>query len=387
MNFREVIQNYNSNLAIKSLIEKYAHVLKLLDDDNCNHRIIIWGGGRLGAFAQTQLINNGYSVSGFVDSNPAKQNPKARVFAPDVLREDDLIIVCSVAFPEIEKKLREMGVLNYIFYELLVMISQNRFEHYNSPLFSGMFKDVEDNKDRYLYVYNKLADQDSRDAFENVMMFRMTMNAEFLQRAQEISVSHGPQDFDEQIIERMDENSDFFDVGGYDGGTTLDFIRIKNGRYGRIFFIEPDRFLIEKDKGIFASYGYDRIVFINGIAWDRKGYGYIEEGCPGDGKVVDDAEADNISIVEKIVLDDYIDKTNSYIKLDVEGSENSVITGMSTAISKYHPLLGISVYHICGDFYKLTEKVLSQYDGYSLVFRHYTGTYNDSMIYFIDDSA
>ncbi|MCM1414523.1 MAG: FkbM family methyltransferase [bacterium] len=83
-------------------------------------------------------------------------------------------------------------------------------------------------------------------------------------------------------------------------------------------------------------------------------------------------------------LDDFVFSSDSYIKMDVEGFEVSVLNGCEQAIRNYRPMLSVSLYHKVGDIHSLINKILEWNPDYRVYMRHYTGTYADTRAYFID---
>lgn len=217
----------------------------------------------------------------------------------------------------------------------------------------------------------------SREIYKNVLKYRMTFDTDYTIRAHALSEQEGKQDLDNVILRGLEgEASVFFDVGGFDGQSTVDFID-KVNKYKKVYFFEPDETMMHKSKKRLSS---------------NADIEFIQAGV---GAVNGSAQFDNIgdsggyvSLVGKqtiqvVTLDEFITSELSYIKMDIEGAEMDAICGAEQFIKKMHPLLSVSVYHRQGDIHRLTKKILNFNPQYHIYIRHYTDRYDDTRIYFI----
>ena len=192
----------------------------------------------------------------------------------------------------------------------------------------------------------------------------------------QLSLQYGSQDFDELVVRRFNEHTSFYDIGGFDGQTTLDFIQ-RASAYKKIYFFEPDRYMIEQTKERLSQ--YSNIEFYLAVVGNRTGK--IGFSSSGDGSSF--ASEEGGETVDMVCLDDFIDSSESYVKFDVEGFELSALEGCEQAIRKYKPMLSVSLYHRAGDIHALINRVLNWNADYLVYLRHYTGTYADTRAYFI----
>lgn len=188
------------------------------------------------------------------------------------------------------------------------------------------------------------------------------------------SMQNGIQYFDKVVTEKNIEF--FYDVGGYDGDSTIDFIK-QFRNYKKVFFYEPDKKIFEEAEKRFANIG-EIECFQVAVGEKSEKLRYAPIG--GGAGVIGDFGSD---IIESIMLDDYLNSEKSYVKMDIEGYEMQAIRGMRNSILKYKPILAICVYHKTGDMHKLASKILSFNPNYKVYMRHYSKNYSETVCYFI----
>lgn len=84
-------------------------------------------------------------------------------------------------------------------------------------------------------------------------------------------------------------------------------------------------------------------------------------------------------------LDNMIDDTISFIKMDIEGAEGLAVDGARKTIAKSHPRLALCVYHKADDMWKIAEQVLSIRDDYKVYLRHYTEGVTETVMFFVPE--
>lgn len=371
MDIKKELAAMTKEKAILQLSKKYSCLLTKLFQGGC----YIWGTGLLGKFAKQQCDKNDIFVRGFIDNNVVKQNEQEHVFSGDILKEDDVIILASLYYPDIAEQLQSAGVHNYIFYEELAFILEN-MDTYSST-FEDLFGEIEANKTHYQNVYELLTDKLSKEIYANLMMFRCTLDIKYVKRARELSTAEGHQDFDRVVLEKLDSEYTFFDVGGFDGESTLEYIAHAN-QYRKIYFFEPDKAIIENAKKRLEN--KENIEFIQAGVGAKKGIENYDAIGNGSGAFLEGGQEK----IAMVALDDFVDDTKSYIKMDIEGYELQALKGAEQCIRRYKPILSISVYHLPGDIHRLIHLILSWNPTYKVYMRHYTNSYIDTRVYFVE---
>ena len=91
-----------------------------------------------------------------------------------------------------------------------------------------------------------------------------------------------------------------------------------------------------------------------------------------------------------VTLDSYVREKNlssvDFIKLDIEGSELSMLQGAADTITRFKPKLEISAYHKLEDLWTLQQFLKSIRPDYEFAFRHFETTF-DSAPYMFNDSV
>jgi len=369
MSFESKLNLFTAKAAYSFLRGSYRTVL-----ENINQGVYIWGTGRLGKYVEEQCKKNGVTVKGFIDNDITKQNEN-KVYSVEILQSNDVVIIASISYSEIAKQLDELNTgKNHIYYEVLAKIDK-RFKPYYVG-FVDLFEEIERNKQEYIKVLSMCEDQISYEVLGNVLMYRMTLDTSYINMAYNLSIQQGKIDFDKIVIDRLNDKCVFCDVGGFDGETTEEYLRLFPNA-DKIYLFEPDRDVMKRAKE--KLHNYKQIDYISAAAGEKDAKSFLNTIGEGASSVA--AEGDRE--IEIVTLNNYIVNSNTYVKMDVEGYEAQAIAGAENAIKKYKPLLGISLYHIPGDIHKLTKQIMSYRQDYRLYIRHYTLSYGDTLGYFI----
>ena len=157
--------------------------------------------------------------------------------------------------------------------------------------------------------------------------------------------------------------------GGYDGQTSLEFIK-HCPKYKSIYIFEPSKENLK---------AYKNIHFIS------KGLSNKEDILKFDTSLGSASSISEEGSVEIYVdtLDNIVNEKITFIKMDIEGAEGMAIEGMKKHISEDYPKLAISVYHKADDFWKIPEQILAIRDDYDLYMRHYTEGTDETVMFFI----
>lgn len=81
-------------------------------------------------------------------------------------------------------------------------------------------------------------------------------------------------------------------------------------------------------------------------------------------------------------LDDiYADGHVSFIKMDIEGSEQAALRGGKNTISKCRPMCAVCVYHSLSAFWEVPRLLKEYVPEYALILRHHTTDWDDTVCY------
>lgn len=299
-------------------------------DDLKSINIYIWGIGLLGKFVIEQFKKNHINVKGILtsDNKQIGENYKGIPFVSlDKIGLEDLIVVCSMAYPLISEKLAYYGYKKYLYYEVLPFLYDELDSYYMG--FEGMWETLIRKRDSIETLQKMFAhDEVSVEILNNILLYRYTFQASYLDYAFLLSVERGDIYFDKSIIE-LTEREVFVDCGGYIGDTTESFIMNSHNKYKRIVLFEPDNAIYKIAQDNLKS--YPNIIFFNeGIGKLKEKTFFDLKGSMGGGTIASKGESE----ITVTTLDDTIKSLfPTYIKMDIEGSEMDALYGGKVTIS------------------------------------------------------
>ena len=210
-------------------------------------------------------------------------------------------------------------------------------------------------EEEFKNISDILADEISKNVFENVIKFKLTGKPEYLFSCE----TDTDEPYDNFL--KLNESETFLDLGAYRGDTVISFInRVK--KYNKIVAIEPDiktfKKLCENTKIIKNN------VNINAFAGEKSGIvRFNANGSRGVGKSGKETEVNVISV-------DELNIAPTFIKMDIEGAEISAIRGTKKTISEFKPKMQIATYHKSGDLIEIPKEILKCRSDYKVYLRH-----------------
>ncbi len=172
-------------------------------------------------------------VDGFINTvaDETSYMGKPIVHALDDVPENALVVHCVISWKV--KHLEAILARHQFRY-----LDSTRFSmemHLQTPMFhfTGWAEDIQLNFEKYDKIYERLADQESRDTFHNLVNYKLSADWRYLRGFENRQTEQYFEDF-----LNFPDGAVFADVGGYHGETSLEFIKRYPG-YGRIHFFEP----------------------------------------------------------------------------------------------------------------------------------------------------
>ena len=214
------------------------------------------------------------------------------------------------------------------------------------------------------------ADNTSKEAFKNILNFRLTLNIKYLSSF-EVKI-------DEQYFEDFLLDCSFktlIDGGAYDGADSKRFIKLFP-TYEQIFVLEPS------DKnGLLVKNNlkaYPNIHIIKACLGEKNGHIRFE----GTGTAAKIVQVGGTK-VEQRTIDSFNSKHRTLVKLDIEGAEMSALNGATSALLNAEYSFAISAYHLPHDLLDILMKLKSSSQNRKLYFRHYSGGFAESVLFAI----
>lgn len=174
---------------------------------------------------------------------------------------------------------------------------------------------------------------------------------------------------------KLGEQEVLVDVGAHVGTTIGKFLTATHWQYQAIHAFEPD---IENHsaltRGYFAT--LDNFHAYNMALSDtRSTLRFAQTGTMG--SRLD--QGGNVEI-QAVPLDEVVDYA-TFIKMDVEGHETSVLRGARKLIATHRPRLAVTGYHYADDLLDIVRLLDEIEPSYNLRLRHHSYYYYDSILY------
>ena len=190
---------------------------------------------------------------------------------------------------------------------------------------------------------------------------------------------NGEQYFDLPELKNAISDKEYFvDGGSLDGRSAICFKEWSGNRFGKVYAIEPDKKNIESCKTNFQNNGISQYEIITHGLWNEKNILSFEESNNGISKVVLQGGKTQIPVDK---LDNLINDTVTFIKMDIEGSEYNALLGCERIIREQRPKLAICIYHKPEDIIEIPSIILSYNPDYKLYIRHYSTIWGESVLY------
>ena len=175
----------------------------------------------------------------------------------------------------------------------------------------------------------------------------------------------------------------FVDCGASLAESTSALIDVTDGRFDRIWMVEPDRFNLETLAKYREKYAgrpeYERMQLLPYAVSDAPGtIAFPHQGGHAGMLSIDNGEG----TAEVRRLDDIIDGAPTLIKMDIEGAELPALRGARGLIEAHKPKLAISAYHRATDLVDLYREALALRPDYRVGLRHHTEERWDTCLYF-----
>ena len=212
--------------------------------------------------------------------------------------------------------------------------------------------------ERLQAVYERLADEQSRRVFANVLNYKLSGKPQYLWECE-------TERFDDlKQLFAFTEAESYLDLGAYDGDTVREFLSLTGGHYTKITAVEADRRnyrkLCAKTEGLAALRTVEAAVWDEDTELEFSDSGGRQSTLIGAHKrMVKAVKMDNLLGEEPV----------TYIKMDVEGAEKQALFGLKEHILRDKPKMFIAAYHYDNDFFALPELIWQLRPDYKIYLR------------------
>lgn len=322
--------------------------------------LVIYGTGdgadkiidELGKRDMGRLISGVFASPGFVREGRVFRDFKVESFEEVSARLSDFIVLVAFGSPLPD-------VLSYVY------SIEEKHELYapDVPVCGGEIFDMDfvtRNRERLEKVYEKLADDESRNCFKALVNYKLSGCLEYL-RSCEVT----PDEAD-NLLGPFKENSSFIDLGAYRGDTLLRFTKMFPV-FSSATAVEPERHSYKKLTECAAGLKVP-VTCVNALISDTCGTAMITSSR---GRGTRAAKTDTGHEIDKVTVDSFENSRSAgFIKFDVEGSELAALEGAKNTIQCQRPQMKIACYHKSADLFEIPEKVFEIRNDYKLFMRH-----------------
>ena len=351
---------------IEKLNKKKSNVETLLEIQNANLPLILWGAGKCaeifvkrfkilniniaGIFSNNlndigKLINNEFTVESF--ENICYKNKKFN-------------ILIAHGYPNLKDNYEKHDSVSTIF----SFFDIHEFEMSIDDEFISL------NKQTLEEIFDCLSDIESKEGFSNYLTARYNNDWNYI----------------ENNVVNWDNIPDFLnltkeevvvDCGAYDGDSLFNYIK-KIGGYSKYYAVEPDsnNFLSLEKKAV----NLPNTSILNIGVWNKKDKLTFNLNDDQSKIITNISELDS-NLIKVDTVDNICGNFASFIKMDIEGAEFEALCGSINTISFNKPKLAISIYHKQIDLYRLFNFIKSIRNDYKFYFRIHNKLGVDAILY------
>lgn len=233
-----------------------------------------------------------------------------------------------------------------------------------------------DNFNQIEKAFAILTDEQSKLTLINVLMYRLTMESDYILRA----YSPEPQ-YVISPFRHLGKDEVYVDCGAFNGDSFEQYCSF-NMPPKKAYLFEPDehnRQAMENKLMQYRSHT-DIIIFDKGV-YKSSGVLYFVSGKEMGSHFSETKEEGGIN-VNVTSIDDAIDDDITFIKMDVEGLEKQAILGAEKRILKNYPKLAICIYHSTKDLWEIPIFINDLFPDYShFEIRHHTKLFFETVLY------
>ena len=235
--------------------------------------------------------------------------------------------------------------------------------------------EIIENLDRISDVYTLLTDEESKLAFLNVLMYRLTLQTDYVLRA----YSSVPQYFISEF-RGLDSDEVYVDCGAYIGDSLDDYCRY-NQAPKKAYLFEPDPANAEKLHLAVLRYPNTEAVILKKGVYKTTGILHLVDGAKVCSRLSQEEQKGCVPI-DVVSIDDSIMEHISFLKMDIEGSEKDAILGAAEHIRDTYPRLAICIYHMTSDLWEIPLMIKQMFPNYKhFEIHHHSTGFAETVLY------
>jgi FkbM family methyltransferase len=219
-------------------------------------------------------------------------------------------------------------------------------------------------------AYNLMADEQSKKVFECVVRYKLSGKLDYLRQCE----TPASEKFE---LLRIGTEETYVDLGAYNGDTLIEFLNETSMQFKKLYAMEPDMKNYHKLKRRLYMIGSARLEAYNCGAWDKDEPMMFSLRAGRSSRAVPKVGTENLNPARyrevKMMKTDTMlrGEDATYIKYDVEGSEEKALLGTKETISRCRPKLNVALYHRNEDLFALPLLINGLNKHYKMYLRHH----------------
>ena len=210
-------------------------------------------------------------------------------------------------------------------------------------------------------AYSLFDDEDSRNAYANIINYKLTGRMSYLMDAYSTK-----DDLYSELSSRVVRS--YVDAGAYNGDTAKEAIAYFP-ELSEIVAIEPDPKNFKKLMKFTENLEAPIVHAVNAAVWHTSGDGEFFASGNRNSSISSTTSYEHKDTGVALVSIDSLGVEPDYIKYDVEGAEMEALMGTKETILRSHPTLLVSLYHRSEDIFAIPNYLAREYPFYKLTLR------------------
>lgn len=348
--------------------------------------IVLFGAGHLGRLTASRLRQTGIEPRAFADNNPGlwgKRVDDLDVLPPDTaarrFSSNSCFVVTIYNSSAPRRQLADLGCSRIASFAALCWRYPEVFvPDAGIDLPQRILAEI----DEIGRCYAILADDSSREELYEQVRWRTSLDYGVLSNP----TNDVDQYFPASLVMPLDQEV-FVDCGAFDGDSVRRFLKCRNGRFGRIYALEPDpanRAALEAYRNGLGSEVAGRISVLPYAVGSRsKQVQFLSTSTAGSRVGASGAN----TVVECRTLDDLVwGCAPTYIKMDIEGAEPDAIAGAAGILRDSAPVLAACLYHRSEHLWRIPNLIHSISPKHRIFLRRYAEECWETVCYAIPES-
>jgi FkbM family methyltransferase len=349
-----------------------------------NKSLVLFGAGKLGRKTLMGLRKEGIEPLAFTDNNPSLWGQLVegvRVYPPQEAAQrfgQSATFIITIwtgrghQMAPVITQLKQMHCNTVIPFPFLFWKYHERFlPHYSIDLPHLILEEKED----IMEAYSLWSDDFSRQEFIAQIKWRLYSDWNSLS-----GPVAGEQYFLDDVFS-VNKDEAFIDCGAFNGDTLKTFLCRQGTLFRKYIAFEPDPINYSDLQCYVSSLSEAISSKIDSFPYAISGQREKVTFC-STGEVGSCISKSGSILVECIPLDELLTTEKpSFIKMDIEGSEQNALDGAREIINKEYPILAICVYHIKNDLWKIPLQIYDINQNYHLFLRPHGDDCWDTVCY------